>query len=82
MIDDTYGSTVANTASSTSSEYNSVLVLPARSNWKMPKIGSTWLFATISAPARGMSDDSNRARAGTFPLDSHRVGESTGATKA
>lgn len=82
VLHNTHASQEETTASSTSNANTSVLAFPARSFWKMPRIGSTCPFATISVAARGMSDDNSRARAGTFPLDSHKPGERTGATKA
>lgn len=68
-------------ASKTSKLCSSVLDLPAISFWKIPRIGSSWLFATSSAAHLGIIAESNLVSAGTFPRDSQRVGLSIGVIK-
>ena len=46
--------------------------------WKIPRIDSIWLFCTMSDGARGMRADRRRTRAGTLPLDVHKLGLSMG----
>lgn len=68
-------------ASRTSKLCSSVLDFPAMSFWKMPRIGSSWLFATSSAAHLGIIAESNLVSAGTFPRDSQRVGLRIGVIK-
>lgn len=78
----TYAGQDVMTASRTSKEYISVFDFPAMSFWKMPRIGSIWLFAAISAAPLGIMEERSLESAGTFPLDSHKAGMRTGAISA
>ncbi len=63
--------------SKSSKPYISLVFVDTRF-WKIPRMDSIWLFCTISDGARGMRADRRRTRAGTLPLDVHKLGFSIG----
>ena len=63
--------------SKSSKPYISFVLVETRF-WKIPRIDSIWLFCTRSDGARGMRADRRRTRAGTLPLDVHKLGLSMG----
>ena len=73
-----YGGKLAMIHSKSSKPYISFVFVDTKF-WKIPRMDSIWLFCTIWVGARGMRAERRRTRAGTLPLDVHKLGLSMGA---